>query len=213
MLPVPDAPVPHAAPSGIVAAREPDDAVAVRASEGDGAALAELYTRHAPALYRRVILPRCGDVDLADEALAETFRVIAARIDTYVSHPAGPFPWLARIAHSRVMDVHRERRRRSKALADFSRLVGPLLPEAPFADEATRKREEALVHERVRATLDAIRPRYKRAIELRFYDELSRDACATALEVSVATFDVVLLRAMRAFRAEWEANLEEGGAR
>jgi len=48
-------------------------------------------------------------------------------------------------------------------------------------------------------------PRYKRAIELRFLEERTRQECADVLEVKLGTFDVVLLRALRAFRKEWEA--------
>lgn len=58
--------------------------------------------------------------------------------------------------------------------------------------------------------LESINPRYRRAIELRFLEEQPREACATALGVTLGTFDVVLLRALRAFRAQWSAAIGEG---
>jgi len=49
--------------------------------------------------------------------------------------------------------------------------------------------------------------RYRFAIELRFVEELSREECAARLGVKLGTFDVLLLRALRAFRKEWTARV------
>ena len=170
-------------------------------------AVEALYKRYALDLYRRVILPRCLDRDLADEALAETFRTVMISHHEYVARPDGHFPWLARIAISKTMDVHRARARTSKALASFARLVHPLMPEAPSADAETRRREERALHAALHATLAELRPRYRRAIELRFFEERSRAECASLLDVSTPTFDVLLLRALRAFREAFEARV------
>ena len=56
-----------------------------------------------------------------------------------------------------------------------------------------------------RNVLAAISPRYRRAIELRFLEDRPREQCAALLEVKLGTFDVLLLRALRAFRQAWEA--------
>ena len=53
--------------------------------------------------------------------------------------------------------------------------------------------------------MDEINPRYKRALTLRFLEDRPRVECAELLEVKVATFDVLLLRALRAFRERWQA--------
>jgi DNA-directed RNA polymerase specialized sigma24 family protein len=36
-------------------------------------------------------------------------------------------------------------------------------------------------------------------------DDKSREECAAAMNVKLGTFDVLLLRALRAFRKEWDA--------
>jgi RNA polymerase sigma-70 factor (ECF subfamily) len=51
--------------------------------------------------------------------------------------------------------------------------------------------------------MSGLNARYRRAIELRFVEEFSREECAAALDVKIGTFDVLLLRALRAFRKEW----------
>ncbi|HWZ90688.1 MAG TPA: sigma factor-like helix-turn-helix DNA-binding protein, partial [Polyangiaceae bacterium] len=54
--------------------------------------------------------------------------------------------------------------------------------------------------QRVRDVLGRINPRYADAIRLRILEECSREEAAFSLGVSVATFDVVLHRAMAALR-------------
>lgn len=177
-----------------------------KVSEADREAVARLYREHGKDLLRRVILPRCLDADVADEALAETFRAVLAGMERYVPHPAGPFPWLARIAITKTMDVHRARARSARARQGFERLMHPLLPESPAADDACRARDEAAVHAAIASALEALRPRYREAIELRFFDELGRDACAERMGITLGNFDVVLLRALRALRAALEGD-------
>ncbi|HEV8246703.1 MAG TPA: sigma factor-like helix-turn-helix DNA-binding protein, partial [Polyangiaceae bacterium] len=57
--------------------------------------------------------------------------------------------------------------------------------------------------------LDRINPRYAKAIQLRVLEERSREEAAAALEVSMATFDVVLHRAMAALRKALALSTEE----
>ena len=49
-------------------------------------------------------------------------------------------------------------------------------------------------------TLAGLHPRYAQAIRLRLCEERPRAECAATLGVSVETFDVLLFRAVRAFR-------------
>ena len=66
----------------------------------------------------------------------------------------------------------------------------------------------------IEQVLETINPRYKRAIGLRFFEGRERADCAQELGVKLGTFDVVLLRALKAFRAQWEvavASLPNGG--
>jgi RNA polymerase sigma-70 factor (ECF subfamily) len=45
-----------------------------------------------------------------------------------------------------------------------------------------------------------LQERYRTAIELRLVQELPREECARRLGVTIGTFDVLLFRAVRAFR-------------
>lgn len=183
----------------------PDNAVVARAQRGERAAFEALYQRYAAELFRKVLMPRCGDPERAEEALAETFRSVLTGVSRYEANPAGPWPWLARIAASKAIDVHRSDQRKRRALANFTKLVAPLIPEACAADGATCERERAEVSRAVQGTLAQLNPRYRRAIELRFFEERAREACAEAMQITLGNFDVTLLRALRAFRSAWES--------
>jgi len=168
---------------------------------GDRAAFRRLYQAMAPPLYARILLPRLGDPATAEEALADTFARAVERLDSYQDRGGSIWSWLVAIAANRALDVHRERARTGRALAAFQALLGPILAdaEAPH-DEAL---DQAKLRDAVAGALARINPRYRRALELRFFEEQERDRCAAALEVKVGTFDVLLLRALRAFRAAW----------
>ncbi len=179
-------------------------AVVARARRGERAAFGEIYAAYAGALYTRVILPRLGDRRAAEDALAETFATALEALPRYEERDAGLWAWLARIATNKALDVHRRYARTGRALANFVAFVGPLAagepgPTARLEQESAARR----LKEAVEGVLAGLHPRYRRAIELRFFEEQPRDACAAALGVQVATFDVVLLRALRAFRKAW----------
>lgn len=177
-----------------------------RIRAGERAAFAELYRAYAPVIYRRVLLPKLGAAGAAEDALAETFRAAFMKLDTYEDQGVSIYHWLARIASNKAMDMHRARARTDRALTRLEGLLAPLEePGArdPFGELSARRDHEAL-EARITAALTQLNPRYRRAIELRFLEERERVACADALAVKLGTFDVLLLRALRAFRKAWD---------
>ena len=166
-------------------------------------AFERLFRLHASALYRRVLLPRLGNAAAAEDVLADTFQRAFERIGDFEDRGKGLWGWLATIAANRARDLQREQERRGRALVNFSALLEPLAEHAPPL-------ESSLERQRLRADVEralaALSPRYRRAIELRFFEERGREECAALLEVKIGTFDVLLLRALRAFRKAWDAS-------
>lgn len=177
-----------------------------RARRGDAAAVAALYRAFAGRLYASVLMPRLGNAQAAEDALAETFRTALERLDQFDDRGASIYFWLSRIAVNKALDMHRVKTRTRRALTSFEELVAPLRPSPPRPERtlALVEREEHL-RDAVASVLERINPRYRQAIALRFMDEKSREECAQAMDVKLGTFDVVLLRALRAFRKEWDA--------
>ncbi len=178
------------------------------ARKGDRDAFAELYRRYAPELFRRVLMPRLGNRQAAEDALSETFRTFLERIDRYEDQGKSVWYWLARVAVNKATDMHRVKGRTHRALVSFKSLLDPLRkgPKSPDAEVEAEVEKERLL-EAVKETMERLNPRYRRAIELRFLEDRSRQQCADELEVKLGTFDVLILRALKAFRREWERNV------
>jgi RNA polymerase sigma-70 factor (ECF subfamily) len=179
------------------------------ALRGDAGAFADLYRAFARPLYWQVLLPKLGSRPAAEEALAETFRAALENLASWEPRGQGLFAWLCRIAANRAADQRRAERRTGKALASFEALVGPL------QDARAQQLERALDQPRLRKlaeeVLAGLPPRYRRAIELRFFEERERADCASSLSITIGNFDVLLLRALRTFRAGWVARHGSGG--
>jgi RNA polymerase sigma factor (sigma-70 family) len=180
---------------------------------GEREAFGELYRVFAPKLYREVLMPKLGNADAAGDALAETFASLLAHYRELDVREQSLMAWLARVASNKAIDVFRKQSRAQRSLAGFESLLKPLA-EASGVDSVLEDRQtrELAVRE-VARVLEVVQPRYKRAIELRFFEERSREQCAELLEVKVGTFDVLLLRALRAFRREWEEAMAKKGER
>jgi RNA polymerase sigma-70 factor (ECF subfamily) len=179
------------------------------ALRGDAGAFADLYRAFARPLYWQVLLPKLGSRVAAEEALAETFRAALENLATWEPRGQGLFAWLCRIAANRAADQHRAERRTGKALASFEALVGPL--HDPRAQQLERALDQPRLRKLAEEVLEGLPPRYRRAIELRFFEERERADCASSLSITLGNFDVLLLRALRAFRAGWVALHGSGG--
>lgn len=176
----------------------------LRSTRGDRKAFAELYRAYAPVVFSRVLIPKLGNREAAEDALAETFRTAFERLADFEPRGLSLYFWLSRIAANKAMDLHRARKTTGRALANFETMTEPL-GEMPLDPGALFERHAgaARLHDAVSAALGALNPRYREAIELRFLQDLPREECAERLGVKLGTFDVLLLRALRAFKKGW----------
>ncbi|MFO0755441.1 MAG: RNA polymerase sigma factor [Byssovorax sp.] len=174
-----------------------------RAHAGDRAALGQILRRHGPSLYRAVLLPRLGSDAAAQDALADTYARVVERFHQFQWQNTGVYPWLRVIALRIALDVLRARKRETLyEPADLEREIDESERDLGKSGEAelSEKRDQADARGRVHAALAKVNPRYAEAIRLRVLEERSREEVAAALGVSVATFDVVLHRALTALK-------------
>jgi len=172
-----------------------------RAQSGDREALGELLSRHGPALYRSVLLPRLGSDAAAQDALSEVYARVIERIGRFAWQGVGFWPWLRTVALRVALDQLRSNRKLVLFSAhDIAREVDEADEAAPVDQVLSEHRDRHAARRRVEEALARIHPRYAQAIRLRVLEEQPREQAARALGVSPATFDVVLHRAMQALR-------------
>jgi len=164
-------------------------------------AMRPLLERYAPPLYASVILPRLGNAVAAEDVLRDTLATAVEKIDRFAWQGKTIYPWLRQIAINKIFDVHRSNQR-SRRLAEAVAQELPVEtdPEASADAQIMAEQERALHRGQIDGTLADLPERYRAAIELRLIQELSREECAKRFAVTVGTFDVLLHRAVRAFR-------------
>src|SRR5215831_322345 len=170
-----------------------------------------LLERYAQPLYSTVILPRLGDAASAEEVLRDTLATAVEKIRRFTWQGKSIYPWLRQIAINKVYDIHRQSKR-SRRLADA--MVHEVAVESDpdsHADAQLIADEERRVHRaRIDEAMGQLAERYRTAIELRLVQELPREECAKRLGVTIGTFDVLLFRAVRAFRKHFGGRAEQG---
>ena len=180
---------------------EEEQRLVEEAQAGNLDSMRPILERYAQPLYGTVILPRLGDAASAEEVLRDTLATAVEKIGRFTWQGKSIYPWLRQIAINKVFDVHRQSKR-SRRLADA--LVHEVAQESDpdsHADALLIADQERRSHRsKIDQTLDVLAERYRLAIELRLVQELSREDCAKRLNVTIGTFDVLLFRAVRAFR-------------
>jgi RNA polymerase sigma-70 factor (ECF subfamily) len=180
-----------------------------RARAGDRDALGAILRSYGPRLFRSVLLPRLGSVAAAEEALSATYMKVVERFDQFSWQSVGVYPWLRVVAMRVALDQLRAKKREVLfEPADIEREIDGAERESRDS-EAIERHDLAVARRRVELVLSRINPRYALAIRLRVLEERSREEAARELDVSVATFDVVLHRAMAALKKAM--SLEGGG--
>ncbi len=185
-------------PSNDLPPIEEERAVVERIRQGDREAAGVLFHWFADGLYRRAILPRLPNPELAEDVLKDTFRTALEKIESFSNHDRSIFFWLRRIAINRAIDIHRAHARDRKAQQHHETTIERTMSQAPPAPD--RAPEVAETRDQVQAALEQLNPRYADALRMRLLEDRDREECADVLGVTVGNFDVILHRAAKAFR-------------
>lgn len=157
----------------------------------DLAALAEMYDRYSPGIYRYA-MRLLGDDSLAEECVAETF----ARVLKALRAGQGPRDYLQaylyRIAHNWITDQYRRQPPESLEL-DQREAAG----DTAETENAVEGRME---QERVRLALRALTTEQRLVIMLKYYEGWANDEVAAALQKPVGAVKALQHRAVAALR-------------
>lgn len=172
-----------------------DERSLVESARGDADAFAELYRRYVDKIYRYA-LRRSGSQIVAEDVTSATFEKALRGLPGYRWKPPGIGPWLFRIASNELVNVYRGDSRQARAVRSV----------ASEASAARVVSDADLPDESLLSALGRIRPRYQRALTLRFFADLSNEEAAAAMGVSRRTMAVIVHRAAAALRRELESS-------
>ncbi len=162
-----------------------------RAHQFEEEALAEIYDCFSPGIYRYAIR-LLGDVDLAEECVAETF----SRFLIALRNGHGPRDFLQaylyRVAHNWITDLYRK-----KDPADL-----PLDPELRSAPEGEPPQVvmEKLELQQVRSALALLTPDQRQVVALKYLEDCGNEEIALALNKPVGAIKALQHRAIGALR-------------
>jgi RNA polymerase sigma-70 factor (ECF subfamily) len=191
---------------------EEEQRLVEEAQQGNLDAMRPILERYASPLYGTVILPRLGDAVSAEDVLRDTLATAVEKIRRFTWQGKSIYPWLRQIAINKVYDIHRQSKR-SRRLADaMAHEIAVESDPASHADaQMIADQERRANRGKIDETMLQLQERYRLAIELRLIQELSREDCANRLGVTIGTFDVLLFRAVRAFRKHFGERAELPG--
>jgi len=179
-----------------------DESLLERARRFDLAALAEIYDRYSPGVYRYAAR-LLSDASLAEDCTAETFN----RFLLALRNGGGPRDqlqaYLYRIAHNWITDYYRRQPAPELELTDAAGMEsGP-----------PSTAEDVLERERVRSALFSLTADQRQVVMLRFLEGWDHEAIARALGKPVGAVKSLQHRALAALRrmlqVEGETVLDE----
>lgn len=173
-------------------------------ARGDASAVADLYDRHARAIYS-LALRMLADGAEAEDVVQDVFTQAWRQAGLYDPARAPVIGWLLVIARARTLDRLRARRSRIG-------LTGEGPDPAELADVAPGQDVQAIGREqgsRVRAALAALTAAQREAIELAYYKGLSQSDIAARLEQPLGTIKTRIRSGLLRLREILRASLGE----
>lgn len=165
-----------------------------RANIGDQKAYAELMDRYRDAIYY-MLLKMVNNASDAEDLTIEAFGKAFKNIQQYTPNFAFS-TWLFKIATNNCIDFIRKRKMNHISLdhndEEHERASHDI--QAPILDP-----EESMINEQkiklMHSIVSKLKPRYRKLIELRYFNEFSYEEIAEELELPIGTVKAQLFRA------------------
>jgi RNA polymerase sigma factor (sigma-70 family) len=184
-----------------LSSRAQDDyALVLTAIAGNQRAYATLLERYRPAIFQ-LMLKRVNNkaeaVDLTMEAFGKAFNRLSSYSPSYAFST-----WLFKIAMNNCIDYVRKRRMTMVQVGDAYAASDVDVNLARYARSSSNTPEDDLIRSQridlMQQLLVKLNPRYRRMIELRFYEDLSYEEISTQLNLPLGTVKAQLYRAKEA---------------
>lgn len=166
------------------------------ADEGDQKAYAELMSRYKDSIYYmllKMVNNRDDAEDLTIEAFGKAFRNIRQYTPEYAFST-----WLFKIATNNCIDFIRKKRKQMLSIdrgfenEDGQDIGLEIKSDGPSPDDVMMKKQKVMM---MKDVVDKLKPRYRRLVEMRYYQELSYEEIAVELDLPLGTVKAQLFRA------------------
>lgn len=164
------------------------------ASEGDRAAFRRLYDLSARFVFG-IVLAVLRDGGLADDVAQEVYVTIWKRAGSFDANRGNPLAWMAAIARNRAID--RLRAERARGFVAFTDQVPDVAAETHDAFVTV----EALA---VRRALSDLRPEFRQAVMLSYFQGYTHTELAAVMNVPVGTAKSWVRRGLAALKEALE---------
>ena len=165
-----------------------------RALHGESKAYAELLTRYRDSVYY-VLLRMVNNPSDAEDLTIEAFGKAFHNLSKYI--PSHAFStWLFRIATNNCIDFMRKKSQSPRPFdqdeGEEDEMEATVASDMRLPDEMMMDRETAASLNRI---VKSLKPRYRRLIELRYFEDYSYEDIATELSLPIGTVKARLFRA------------------
>jgi RNA polymerase sigma-70 factor (ECF subfamily) len=167
-----------------------------KAKVNDQQAFSFLMSRYKDSLYYTVFKMVQNQED-AEDLTIEAFSKAFSKLEAYT--PQFAFStWLFKIASNHCIDFLRKKRIKAISIHQVSKGEDGESYEIPVKDlelnPAERMQKNELIQQ-IRGVVDQLKPRYKRMIELRYFEEKSYEEIAQEMDLPLGTVKAQLFRA------------------
>ena len=164
--------------------------------KGDQRAYADLMKLYREPIYM-LLLRMTHNPTEADDLTIETFGKAFCQLHTYT--PKNTFStWLFSIASNSGIDFIRRQRLELVSLSSLSVRNEDDQYEYPLPSDSPNPEQQLITKqrcERLREVVKQLKPRYRKVVEMRYYDELSYEEIAEKLHLPLGTVKIQLRRA------------------
>jgi RNA polymerase sigma factor (sigma-70 family) len=165
-------------------------------TEKDQKAYAELMERYREPIYF-MLLKMVNNKDDADDLTVEAFGKAFRRLEQYT--PQFAFStWLFKIATNNAIDFIRRKRIRAISIdqgfqTDDGETIEISVKDSVLDPAELLQKEERI--RKMRLIVDKLKPRYRKLVEMRYFDEMAYEEIAEELNLPLGTVKAQLFRA------------------
>ncbi len=166
------------------------------AKKGDQKAYADLMGRYRDAIYF-MLLKMVNNPSDAEDLTIEAFGKAFKNISQYTPNFAFS-TWLFKIATNNCIDFIRKKRGNTVSLDQSVDEEENVTPSASIQSDSMDPEENLIKQQKVglmREVVSKLKPRYRKLVELRYFNEFSYDEISQELELPIGTVKAQLFRA------------------